>query len=325
MKRSCARKQTPDGNRYRRATVARTTIDGNRSQARTILARSARRARIAACRPAWRLRIEVGIVLGLSLGASAVYSIVSLVAKLTESAAARRPVASRSTRRGRAANGSTSPTSSSTSSSGCSPSRSCSTCCGSRGAARSAASASTSRDPAATLASGLAARRRDRRPGLALYALGRALGLTVAVVRPHRSTRTGGRCPILVFAALEAALTEEVIVVGYLFTRLRELGVGPVGDDPLERGAARQLPPVPGVRAVLRQRRDGHRLRLVLRALGPHDAARHRALDARHRCRSSATRWPSAGGPGCSRRPSDGRRRMPRARRRRGRRRRATR
>src|SRR4029453_3943086 len=34
--------------------------------------------------PAWRLRIEVVIVLGLTLGASAVYSIVSLAAKLTE-------------------------------------------------------------------------------------------------------------------------------------------------------------------------------------------------------------------------------------------------
>ena len=34
--------------------------------------------------PAWRLRIEVVIVLGLTLGASAVYSIVSLASKLTE-------------------------------------------------------------------------------------------------------------------------------------------------------------------------------------------------------------------------------------------------
>ena len=34
--------------------------------------------------PAWRLRIEVVIVLGLTLGASAVYSIVSLAAKLSE-------------------------------------------------------------------------------------------------------------------------------------------------------------------------------------------------------------------------------------------------
>ena len=33
---------------------------------------------------AWRLRIEVVIVLGLTLGASAVYSMVSLAAKLTE-------------------------------------------------------------------------------------------------------------------------------------------------------------------------------------------------------------------------------------------------
>ena len=31
-----------------------------------------------------RLRLEVGIVLGLSLGASAVYSIVSIVARVTD-------------------------------------------------------------------------------------------------------------------------------------------------------------------------------------------------------------------------------------------------
>ncbi|HEU5222190.1 MAG TPA: CPBP family intramembrane glutamic endopeptidase [Candidatus Lumbricidophila sp.] len=62
-------------------------------------------------------------------------------------------------------------------------------------------------------------------PGLALYATGRALGWTVAVLPapldPHWWT-----IPMLILAALKAALIEEVIVVGYLFTRLRELGVG---------------------------------------------------------------------------------------------------
>lgn len=63
-------------------------------------------------------------------------------------------------------------------------------------------------------------------PGLGLYALGRALGLTVAVV-PAPLDAHWYTIPILVLAALKAALLEEVIVVGYLFTRLRQLGVGP--------------------------------------------------------------------------------------------------
>ena len=62
-------------------------------------------------------------------------------------------------------------------------------------------------------------------PGIALYALGRLAGWTVAVVASPLDAHWW-TVPILVLAALKAALTEEVIVVGYLFTRLRELGVG---------------------------------------------------------------------------------------------------
>ncbi|WP_233193425.1 CPBP family intramembrane glutamic endopeptidase [Cryobacterium sp. Y29] len=63
-------------------------------------------------------------------------------------------------------------------------------------------------------------------PGLALYLAGRALGFTVAVV-PSPLDTFWWTIPILVFAALKAALVEEIIVVGYLFTRLRELGWSP--------------------------------------------------------------------------------------------------
>ena len=60
-------------------------------------------------------------------------------------------------------------------------------------------------------------------PGLALYAAGRMLGITVAVSASPLDSKWW-TIPILVFAALKAALVEEVILVGYLFTRLRELG-----------------------------------------------------------------------------------------------------
>lgn len=62
-------------------------------------------------------------------------------------------------------------------------------------------------------------------PGLALYALGRALGLTV-LVEASPIDRSWWTIPLLLLAALRAGLTEEVIFIGYLFDRLRRLGWG---------------------------------------------------------------------------------------------------
>ncbi len=171
------------------------------------------------------MRVELVIVLGLSLGASAVYSIVSIIARLT----AETPLAEQSA---------------------------------SINQSRSSREwldftyqfldvffglfvvalalyllSLPRRDPFRRIgldltrpgrdaASGLALVAVIGVPGLALYAAGRALGVTVAVV-PAPLDAHWWTIPILVLAALKAALTEEVIVVGYLFTRLRELGVGP--------------------------------------------------------------------------------------------------
>lgn len=62
-------------------------------------------------------------------------------------------------------------------------------------------------------------------PGLALYAAGRAIGITPSIVTSGLSPEWW-TIPVLVLSALRSALTEELIVVGYLVTRLRELGVG---------------------------------------------------------------------------------------------------
>lgn len=60
-------------------------------------------------------------------------------------------------------------------------------------------------------------------PGLGLYAAGRALGITVQVdAAPLDSS--WWTIPLLLLAALRAGLTEEVIFLGYLFDRLRRLG-----------------------------------------------------------------------------------------------------
>ncbi len=63
-------------------------------------------------------------------------------------------------------------------------------------------------------------------PGLGLYLGARALGASLTVV-PTALDAHWWTVPVLVLSALRAALVEEVIVVGYLFTRLRELGWGP--------------------------------------------------------------------------------------------------
>ncbi|WP_323961147.1 CPBP family intramembrane metalloprotease [Arthrobacter sp. JZ12] len=57
---------------------------------------------------------------------------------------------------------------------------------------------------------------------LGVYAAGRALGITTAIV-PTALDTYWWTLPVLVLSALRHAVLEEVIVVGYLFERLREL------------------------------------------------------------------------------------------------------
>jgi hypothetical protein len=60
-------------------------------------------------------------------------------------------------------------------------------------------------------------------PGLAFYALGRVLGITVSV-QASALNQHWWTVPVLVLAALQNGLLEEVIAVGYLFERTRDLG-----------------------------------------------------------------------------------------------------
>jgi membrane protease YdiL (CAAX protease family) len=60
-------------------------------------------------------------------------------------------------------------------------------------------------------------------PGLGLYALARALGFNTEV----QASGLGDQwwtIPVLILSAAQNALLEEVVVIGYLFTRLRQLG-----------------------------------------------------------------------------------------------------
>ncbi|MCQ1947936.1 MULTISPECIES: CPBP family intramembrane glutamic endopeptidase [unclassified Arthrobacter] len=60
---------------------------------------------------------------------------------------------------------------------------------------------------------------------LGVYAAGRALGITTAIV-PAALDTYWWTLPVLILSAMRHAVLEEVIVVGYLFLRLRQLGWG---------------------------------------------------------------------------------------------------
>ena len=62
-------------------------------------------------------------------------------------------------------------------------------------------------------------------PGIGVYLGARALGLAVDV-NPAPLDAYWWTIPVLVLSAMRAGITEEVIVIGYLFARLRDLGWG---------------------------------------------------------------------------------------------------
>ena len=64
-------------------------------------------------------------------------------------------------------------------------------------------------------------------PGLGLYVAARALGLS-ASVEPAELYDTWWRIPVLLITAFANGWAEEVIVVAFLLTRLRQLRVNPV-------------------------------------------------------------------------------------------------
>jgi membrane protease YdiL (CAAX protease family) len=76
-------------------------------------------------------------------------------------------------------------------------------------------------------------------PGLGLYLLARAVGVNATVV-PAALPHVWWAAPVLVLSALQNAVLEEVVVVGYLLTRLRQLGastVAAVATSALLRGS----------------------------------------------------------------------------------------
>lgn len=81
------------------------------------------------------------------------------------------------------------------------------------------------RHPARDAASGLALALVIGIPGIGFYLLSRAIGLNVEVVA-NALPSYWWAIPVLLLRAVLAGVTEEVIVVGYLFSRLGALGWG---------------------------------------------------------------------------------------------------
>jgi hypothetical protein len=178
-----------------------------------------------------RLRIEVWIVLGLSLGQSAVYSVVQLLDKMTKA-----PLAQGTSTLNRSQSSreyfdltyqlldiifalvpvvlviyfltehrAGLPASSS-----------------SGGTALGKLGFNFSR-PGKDLLQGLGLAALIGIPSLGLYAAGRALGITTAII-PSALDSYWWTVPVLVLSAVRHGIVEEVIVVGYLLDRLGRLG-----------------------------------------------------------------------------------------------------
>jgi membrane protease YdiL (CAAX protease family) len=174
-----------------------------------------------------RLRIEVWIVLGLSLGQSAVYSVVQLLDKLT-----RAPLAEGTSTLNRSQS-----------------SREYFDLTYQlldimfalvpvvlviyfltehRGAGESGASAFRKLGfnfarPGKDLLQGLGLAALIGIPSLGLYAAGRALGITTAII-PSALDAYWWTIPVLILSAVRHGIVEEVIVVGYLLDRLGKFG-----------------------------------------------------------------------------------------------------
>ncbi len=79
------------------------------------------------------------------------------------------------------------------------------------------------RKPAVDLGGGLALAAFIGIPGLGLYAAAKALGFNTQVAAANL-TANWWTVPVLVLAAVQAGVLEEVVVVGYLLTRLEQAG-----------------------------------------------------------------------------------------------------
>ena len=177
-----------------------------------------------------RLTAEIWIVLGLSLGQSAVYAVVSLLAKVTEGPLRDATATLNPNRSERewldltlqllAIGFAVVPVALAIFLLAAGPSTS-----SGRGAWSVRLGLDRAR-PSVDVLVGIALAAVIGIPGLGLYFVGRSLGATADII-PAPEQVYWWTIPILLLSALQNAVVEEVIAVGYLMTRLRDLRWGP--------------------------------------------------------------------------------------------------
>lgn len=171
--------------------------------------------------PRRRIGPEVLIVLGLSLGQSAVYAVVSLVAKLTQGPISEARATLNPSRSERAYLDLTYQLLSITFA--IVPVALALFLLSEPGRSALRRLGLDLRRPVRDLGWGLALSAAIGLPGIGLYFAGRGLGVTAEVV-PSALNAYWWTVPVLILSALKNSVVEEVIVVGYLVERLEELG-----------------------------------------------------------------------------------------------------
>ena len=169
-----------------------------------------------------RIQIELGVVLALSLGASAVYSIISLLAKLTADAGLSNQTATLNPQLAERQwldfsyqfFGITF---------GLAPVALVLYLLWEKGKSPFDVIGFNLREPARDIWRGIWIAALIGIPGLGLYLVSRQLGISAEVI-PAALGEYWWAVPMLLFAAVRASLLEEVIVVGYFFNRLSRLG-----------------------------------------------------------------------------------------------------
>ena len=111
-------------------------------------------------------------------------------------------------------------------------------------------------------------------PGLALYLASRAIGINTTVV-PEALPLLWWTVPVLLLSAAQNAFLEEVVVVGYLTTRLTRALLEPPSCGYCQRPPSRRLPPVPGFRGIHWERHHGNGVRTFLYPIPTRGPADH--------------------------------------------------
>ena len=150
------------------------------------------------------------------------------------------------------------------------------------GTTPSAAMGLDAREPGRDLAKGAILAALIGGSGLALYLAAYKLGLALNVV-PENLPNIWWRIPVLVLQAARDGILEEILVIGYLLRRLDQLGMSPARAVALSAVVRGSYHLYQGFGGFIGNARDGRDLRVALPPVEAGHPADHRARPHRHR------------------------------------------